>query len=72
MERIVLLGYVVKEIMIEMDEVKIKTIQEWPIPKTVSDVRSFHSLSSFYIRFAKNSITLVAPLTEIVREMVVF
>ena len=26
---------------IEMDEAKVKAIQEWPTPKSITDVRSF-------------------------------
>jgi hypothetical protein len=39
MEKIVFLGYVVTAQGIEMDEVKVKAIQDWLIPKSVSEVR---------------------------------
>ncbi|RDX76696.1 Retrovirus-related Pol polyprotein, partial [Mucuna pruriens] len=37
----------------------------WPILKTVGDVRSFHRLTSFYICFVKDFSTLASPLNEI-------
>ena len=69
---IVFLGYVVSAKGIEMDEDKVKAIQEWPTPKSITDVRSFHGLASFYRRFVKDFSTIASPLTEIVKKAVGF
>jgi hypothetical protein len=68
MDKVVFLGYVISTKGIEVDEEKVKAIKEWPTPKSITEVRSFHGLDSFYRQFVKNSNTLSAPFTEIVKK----
>jgi hypothetical protein len=48
MDRIIFLEYVVSAKGMEMDEAKVKAnaIQEWPTPKSITEVKSFHDLAS--------------------------
>jgi hypothetical protein len=47
---------------------KISAVQQWPVPKNVSDVRSFLGLANFYRRFVKDYSRIALPLTELTRE----
>uniref|UniRef100_A0A2N9G5I5 Protein DETOXIFICATION n=1 Tax=Fagus sylvatica TaxID=28930 RepID=A0A2N9G5I5_FAGSY len=64
MEEVVFLGYVVSTTGIEVDEEKVNAIKEWLTPKSITEVKSFHGLASFYRRFVKDFSTLAASLTE--------
>ena len=71
-DKLVFLGFVVSKGGIEVDEEKVKAIQEWPTPTTISQVRSFHGLASFYRRFVRDFSSLAAPLTEVIKKNVSF
>jgi hypothetical protein len=68
-DKLVFLGFVVSKRGIEVDEEKVKAIQEWPTPTTISQVRSFHSLASFYRRFVRDFSRLAALLLKPLRKM---
>jgi hypothetical protein len=51
-----------------MDPVKISGIKDWPMPKTIKDVRSFLGFCNFYRPFIRGFATVAHPLNELTRK----
>ena len=49
--RIAYLGHIVSKDGIETEKKKVTTIQEWPIPKTVTEVHCFLGFTNYYCKF---------------------
>jgi hypothetical protein len=47
-ENLIYLGFVISIDELRMDPDKVEVTKNWPSPKNIFEVRSFHGLASFY------------------------
>ena len=66
------LGHICTPQGIRPDPKKVRAIKEYPIPKTVKDIRSFVGLAGYYRRHVPDFARLAQPLTNLTKKDVPF
>jgi hypothetical protein len=61
-------GFVISSNKLNMDLEKVRAIRDWPSPRSIFEVRSFHGLASFYLKLIRNFNGLCAPILDIVKK----
>lgn len=57
------LGHIITPQGVKPNPAKIKAVQEYPLPKTVKEIKSFLGLIGYNRRFIQNFAKIVSPLT---------
>jgi hypothetical protein len=71
-DEVAFLGSIISREGIKMDPKKVKSIQEWPTPKSVKEVQSFLGLANFYRRFIQGYSNISKTLTDLIRKETTF
>jgi len=68
----IFLGFVVSGSGLRMDPDKAKAIVDWPRPKSRKEVQQLLGLLNFHRRFISNFSGIVSPITDSLRQDIVF
>jgi hypothetical protein len=68
----IVLGHVISERGIEVDNAKVETVEQLPPPTDVKSLRSFLGHAIFYRRFIKDFSKITKPLTQLLQKNVAF
>lgn len=62
------LGYTISPEGVSIDPERVKTIQDWPLPRNVRDIRIFIGFMNYYRRFIEGFSRIVLPLTNLTKK----
>jgi hypothetical protein len=62
------LGHIVSHEGVKVDPNNIKSMMDWPIPKTLKNITRFLGLIGYYHKFVRNYGRIVAPLTTLTKK----
>jgi hypothetical protein len=69
MRELLYLGNIISEQWVHVHKEKIRAILDWPTPKSITELRGFFGLCSYYRRFVKGFSQLGAPLTDLTKKV---
>jgi len=68
MTEVLYLGHIIGAQGLQVQREKIHAILDWPIPKTLTELKGFLGICNYYMRFVKGFSQLCAPLIDLTKK----
>ena len=62
------LGHIIGQDGVNVDMDKIRAILEWPHPKSLTELRGFIEICTYYRKFVKGFSQITSPLTSLTKK----
>lgn len=66
-EEVAYLGHVITQGGVKPDPKKIACVTDWPVPKTIKQLRSFLGFANYFRKFIQGYSRMVSPLTDLTK-----
>ncbi|XP_073045988.1 uncharacterized mitochondrial protein AtMg00860-like [Primulina eburnea] len=72
LDRVAFLGHIVSQNGIDVDPSKVEVVRDWPVPKSVTEIRNFLGLAGYYRKFIQGFSYIMVPMTVLTKKNVKF
>ncbi|XP_073056967.1 uncharacterized protein [Primulina eburnea] len=66
--RVAFVGHIISRDGVEVDPSKVEAVKEWPLSKSVTEIRSFLGLAGYYRKFIQEFSSIEVPLTALTKK----
>ncbi|XP_073064081.1 uncharacterized mitochondrial protein AtMg00860-like [Primulina eburnea] len=68
LDKVVFLGHIISRDGVEVDPSKVDEVQDWPVPKSVTEIRSFLGFAGYCRKFIQGFSSISVPITTLMKK----
>ncbi|XP_073019281.1 uncharacterized mitochondrial protein AtMg00860-like [Primulina eburnea] len=68
LDRVAFMGHILSQDGVEVDPSKVEALRDWPVPKSVTEIRSFMGLAGYYRKFIQGFSSIAVHMTALTKK----